>query len=137
MKKLLLILILGVSVYGQERRPEWVYITGTDDRSAATAFNVLYLPRTVARKENKVEFWQKVVPLNRAAYARANRLPKTFGYFLAFITLDCKEKKTSLENFTAYSYTGKVLRAAMIDLYNKPIAPDSVNEQVWTYFCDK
>jgi hypothetical protein len=119
---------------GAEAEPEvvrdpWVYI------GYSTSENVYYRNLRF-RSGGGVEAWLKWIPKKPAL---KNGRIEAWAYRLQLATIDCDDRRMTLEGTVMYSKTGKVVNSMFAGLfgngYRTPVVPGSIGEVIWRELC--
>lgn len=119
--------------------PAGWYLIDKTTRETDAGYGYYYLASSVRKDNGRAEVWARIVPFNAQKYAKEYKLPKTFAYALEYVTLDCSDKRISIENLTLYTAKDKVLPfiSFLSRTYRDPIIPGSIGESLWRKLCSK
>lgn len=91
------------------------------------------IPTITTSKKQYVSFWIKAY---RKEGEKLDLIGENFDYSLDKFTVDCKNKKDSLDNITIYDNRGKIIFSDELKQHDwHDIAPDTYADAYYRLFC--
>lgn len=110
-----------------------------DVGTAASNGYKLYFQWATRRKSyDTAEIWTCITPLDRTAYLKKTKLPKTYAYSLQFISIECERSRYTADRLIPYDTKRMPIESRSslwTSVYGDSIVPGSVGESMKRKLC--